>query len=983
MAQSVGEIALDIVMGKNTVSSVAKQAMTDVQKTFNDGSATVTDKTKAIGQAFTSVGASMAPMSLAAQGFVATSTNAAVSFETSMAQVKTIAGDAAVSYKGDMMDMSEAILKLSSDSGIAAEDIALATYGAISAGVDVSKSVEFVATANALAVGGFTEMSTSVDVLTTVMNAYGDKAGSAQSISDKLITTQNLGKTTVDELASSMGKVIPTASAYNVSIDNLCASYVAMTKGGIATAEATTYTKSMLNELADSGSTVGKVLQEQTGKSFGQLMNEGYSLADVIDILGQSVDGDKEKFAQLFGSAEAGTGALAILNGGTKDFNATLDEMKNSTGAASTAMNQMNDTSAHKMQVAMNDMKLAAIELGGAFAPVMSGIASVISTVARAFSNLPGPVQTVIAVLLGVVAVASPVLLAVGGIISIVGSLTSAVGLISGALGTFTGFLSGTVMPAIGGFFTFLAANPIILIIGAIIGVGALLITHWEEVKQVADFVWNGICDIFSFVGDFIKGAVEGAFTFISDTVTNISNGVKTFVSDTWNGIKNTVSNVCTGIKNTASTAWNNTKNAVSTACNNIKNTASTAWNNTKSAVSTACSNIKTTASTAWNNTKLAVSNACSNIKTSATNAWNNITNSINSKSSAIKNAVTNCFNGARDKIKGFASQAIGWGKDFANGLAKGIKDAAGKVIDAAKGLGNKIREFLHFSRPDKGPLRDYETWMPDFVKGMANGLESSKGKLVNSIKNLSGDMKITLPTQDFNKDVVNTEKAISKIANAGKNIIKDARSGQKETGIADIIEEATNLAIAKVETAKNTVDTTLQNCNESVGQFENDTYVSGGDVANSFADGIYANSGRVSSAINDVSGICTDSLSSLVNKCYAYGSDFINCIVNGINANMPKLIAVMANVAKTMSTPAMSMVPAMNAPTLQNVGSNKANSTASVADTKLYELINKLATSMQNAGNITVPVYLGNDLLDEQIIRADDRRTVRSGGRA
>ena len=158
MAQSVGAVALDIVMGKNTVSGVAKQAIQDVQKTFNDGSATISSKVSAVGSACTQIGASLTPVSMAAQGVIKSTADAAMSFETAMAQVKTIAGDASVSYKGNMMDMSDAILQLSKDTGIAAEDVALATYGAISAGVETSKSVEFVATANALAVGGFTDM---------------------------------------------------------------------------------------------------------------------------------------------------------------------------------------------------------------------------------------------------------------------------------------------------------------------------------------------------------------------------------------------------------------------------------------------------------------------------------------------------------------------------------------------------------------------------------------------------------------------------------------------------------------------------------------------------------------------------------------------------------------------------------------------------------------------------------------------------------
>ena len=810
MAQSVGAVALDIVMGKNTVSGVAKQAIADVKKTFNDGSATISSKASAVGTACKQVGGALLPVSVAAQGVIKSTADAAMSFETAMAQVKTIAGNSAVSYKGDMTDMSKAIMQLSTDTGIAAEDIAGATYNAISAGVDVSKSVEFVATANALAVGGFTDMTTSVDVLTTTMNAYGEKAGTAESISDKLITTQNLGKTTVNELASSMGRVIPTASAYGVSVDNLCASYVALTKGGIATAEATTYMKSMFNELADSGSTVGEILQEKTGMSFGQLMESGMSLADVIDILGQSVNGDAEAFAQLWGSSEAGTGALAILNGGTADFNNTLKEMGNSTGAASSAMDKMNDTSAHKMQVAMNNMKNAAIELGGAFAPVMSGIANVVGTVATAFSNLPAPVKTVIAVILGVVAVAAPLLILIGSVITAVTTITGVIGPLVAGIGGVTAVL-----------------NPVTLAIGAVVAAGATLIANWDSIKEVAGFVgekigeaWSKLKDKTSQAWDSIKSKTSETWNNVKNKVSETANGIKNKVSETWDNIKDKTSQAFNSVKNTASNIWNGIKNTVSNIANGIKNTVSNAWNNVKNTTSTIFNGVKNIASTCWNGIKNTVSTLANGAKSAATNAWNGIKTGITNAGSNIKSAVTNCFNGAKSTITNFASQAVGWGKDFVEGLANGIKNAAGKVVDAAKSLGNKIKSFLHFSRPDEGPLRDYETWMPDFVQGMANGIEQNKYKLIDSVKNMASQM----------------------------------------------------------------------------------------------------------------------------------------------------------------------VMPAIQAPALKNVGTGSSytsSSSTSTSDDRLYGLLSQLVAGIQKMGDITVPVYLGNDLIDEQIIRANDRRTLRSGGRA
>lgn len=810
MAQSVGAIALDIVMGQNTVSGVARQAMQDVRQTFNNASANIKDKVSSVGTACKNLGASLSPVSAAATGVIKKTADAAMAFETAMAKVKTIAGNASVSYKGSMLDMSQAILKLSTDSGMAAEDVAEATYSAISAGVDTAKSVEFVATANALAVGGFTSMNTSVDVLTTTMNAYGEKAGTAQSISDKLITTQNLGKTTVDELASSMGKVIPTASAYGISIDNLCASYVAMTKGGIATAESTTYMKSMFNELADSGSTVGTILQEKTGKSFGQLMNEGKSLADVIDILGKSVDGDSEKFAQLWGSSEAGTGALAILNGGTEDYNNTLAEMGKSTGAASSAMDKMNDTGAHNMQVAMNNLKNAAIELGGAFAPIISKIAGVVGELANKFSNLSEPVKTTISIILGVVAVASPLLMVIGTIISSVGSVIGIVGKIGSVIGSFIGFISGTVVPALGSFFAFLAANPIVLIIGAIIAVGALLITHWDEVKKIAAEVWQTIKDIIAAVWEAIKTVIE--------TVINI---IKTIIETVFNAIKTVVMTVVNAIKTVIETVFNVIKTVIETVCNVIKTIVETVWNGIKTAITTVIDAIKTVVTSVWDGISNVTSTIWNGIKTGISNVWNGIKTGVSNAVGFVKEVIVSGLSKAWDYITSIPSKALQWGKDIIMGIVDGIKGAIGWVTDAVSDVADTIFGWLHFSRPDMGPLHYYEEWMPDFMQGMANGINKNKYKVIDEVKSLANEM-----------------------------------------------------------------------------------------------------------------------------------------------------------------TPALSSDLSMQAPNLKNVSNTSAGQTIN-EDDKLYNLLTQLISKIDNKSDTIIDVYLGNDLIDEQIIKSNNRRTVRSGGRA
>ena len=245
-------------------------------------------------------------------------------FEYAIAKVQSIAQ---VSDE-ELKTMSQNIREVGAEMGYSAGEISEAVYQAISASVDASEAIGFVEDATKLARAGFTETTTSVDVLTTAINAYGKEANTTKHIADDLITTQNLGKTTVDELAQSIGTVIPTASALGVSLDQLSTAYVLLTKQGINTANSTTYIRAMMNELSDSGSDVSETLGNLTGHTFGELMAQGKTLGDVMQILGDSVDGNGEAFKNLFSNVRSGLGALSLFNQGADAFNDTLAKME-------------------------------------------------------------------------------------------------------------------------------------------------------------------------------------------------------------------------------------------------------------------------------------------------------------------------------------------------------------------------------------------------------------------------------------------------------------------------------------------------------------------------------------------------------------------------------------------------------------------------------------------------------------------------------
>ena len=110
------------------------------------------------------------------------------------------------------------------------------------------------------------------------------------------------------------------------------------------------------------------------------------------------------------------------------------------------------------------------------------------------------------------------------------------------------------------------------------------------------------------------------------------------------------------------------------------------------------------------------------------------------------------------EKLSEIATSAFKWGKDMIQGFINGIKNMMGKVGDAVKGVADKIKNFLHFSRPDIGPLRNYETWMPDMIKGMAKGINKSSYLLENATDKMAQKMANKLSFEDL---MVNTTRAM------------------------------------------------------------------------------------------------------------------------------------------------------------------------------------------------------------------------------
>ncbi len=181
--------------------------------------------------------------------------------------------------------------------------------------------------------------------------------------------------------------------------------------------------------------------------------------------------------------------------------------------------------------------------------------------------------------------------------------------------------------------------------------------------------------------------------------------------------------------------------------------------------------------------------NLVNNFRNMGRNLMQFLGSGISGMSSSILSAVRNVLNAGINLIKSLPSQAVKWGKDFIQGLAGGIMSAARALLDSVKSIAKSIASFLHFSRPDVGPLRDYETWMPDMIDGMAEGIYKNAYKLENAVSSLSAGMEMRMGGA-----------AAGGAGGSTVNITVNPAKGMSEQQVADLVMQRMQHAVKQRE---------------------------------------------------------------------------------------------------------------------------------------------------------------------------------------
>lgn len=642
----------------------------------------VGDSIKKVGGKVSDAGKAIAPLSGALAGAGVASSKMSMDFEDAMAKVSTIADETEV----PLSKLEDGIKELSNQTGISATEIADNVYNAISAGQKTGDALAFVEKSTKLAKAGFADAGDSLDILTTIMNAYGLEAEEVEKVSDTLIQTQNKGKTTVGELASTMGEIIPTAKANNVALDQVATGYVKLTSNGVAAAESTTYMNAMLNELGKNGTKVSDLLIEKTGQSFSELMRSGMSLADVLEIVSNGAKEQGLAFGDLWGSSEAAKAGLVLLGDGAQAFNGTLQEMRNSTGATEEAFGKL-QTKSDAFKKTFNELKNVMIELGDALlevlAPVIEAVVEKVKEFSEWFSGLSDETKKVIAVATIVGAALAPILIIIGKLITTIGTIVQVVGMIAG--------VSAPVIAIIAGIAVAIAG--IILVIRNWGDITDWLSEKWnafkdwmsglwDTISEKIQEVWNGIKEFFADIWQQIYNVIEGPLKFIEGTIGAVMYAIYAVIYTVWEVIKFALEKAWKWISDTASAVFVPVANFFSGIWNGIKDTATGIWNSIKDTLGGIWGSIKQNAMDAFSSVWKFIKDGFNNLKDTLGGIVKGIANAIVKPIGGAVNGVINGVNWVLDKVGSDKQFALWEVPKFARGTGGIQKDTLGIVND-------------------------------------------------------------------------------------------------------------------------------------------------------------------------------------------------------------------------------------------------------------------------------------------------------------
>ena len=288
-------------------------------------------------------------------------------FDQSMRNVNTITKLTEEQFS----QLKEEVIDLSKEVPLTTQQLSEGLFNVASAGVEATQQMNFLTVSSKAAVAGQADLSTTVKGLTGVIKGYGDEFSNVDKVADLFFKTNELGVTTFEELAGSMGKVVPIASSLGVTQEELFASMATLTGVTGNTSEVVTQLKAAFTNLVKP-SKDAEIIAKELGISFDATSIQTLGLAGFLDQVQEATGGNVATMGKLFGSVEGLNAILALTGSSSEKFTSNLESMGDAAGAATDAFSEQQKGLNNQLKILKNNVNAIALDIGGKIIPSLT-----------------------------------------------------------------------------------------------------------------------------------------------------------------------------------------------------------------------------------------------------------------------------------------------------------------------------------------------------------------------------------------------------------------------------------------------------------------------------------------------------------------------------------------------------------------------------------------------------------------------------------
>ncbi len=314
--------------------------------------------------------------------FTTFAVKSAADFDAAFRQISTLFD----ATDEDLAKFKDSILEYASGSSASLEEITSSLSAAIGSGVEYSKSLDLLATAEKLSVATRADLKGTTEVLVSTLNAYGLSTSEAGSVSDKLFQIIKDGKIEMTDLSASLANITSIAAPAGVSLDEIGAGIAALTAAGVQPSTAIDALRSALSNIIKP-SEQAKKLANELGIEFDANALKSKGLAGVLDDVQKATGGSADKMTILFGDVQGLSAVMTLTGSQAEAFADSLGSMGNAAGAVEAAFAKMKGSVEQSSAKAVNALKVLLVEIGTPLLEEFGGIAAAIAKVFAAVAD--------------------------------------------------------------------------------------------------------------------------------------------------------------------------------------------------------------------------------------------------------------------------------------------------------------------------------------------------------------------------------------------------------------------------------------------------------------------------------------------------------------------------------------------------------------------------------------------------------------------